>query len=79
MHLGHTVLMRKMKHFQDLGHRVVFVIGDFTGMIGGSHRQVEDKAAPVQGEILANAETYQKQAFKVLDPDRTESASTANG
>ena len=72
IHLGHTVLMRKMKHFQDLGHRVVFVIGDFTGMIGDPTGKSKTRPPLSKEEILANAETYKKQAFKVLDPDRTE-------
>ena len=72
IHLGHTVLMRKMKHFQDLGHRVVFVIGDFTAMIGDPTGKSKTRPPLSRGEILANAETYKTQAFKVLDPDRTE-------
>ncbi len=72
MHLGHTVLMRKMKHFQDLGHRVVFVIGDFTGMIGDPTGRSKTRPPLTREEILANAETYKQQAFKILDPDRTE-------
>jgi tyrosyl-tRNA synthetase len=72
IHVGHTVLMRKMKHFQDLGHRVVFLIGDFTGMIGDPTGKSKTRPPLSKDEILANAETYKKQAFKVLDPDRTE-------
>jgi tyrosyl-tRNA synthetase len=72
IHLGHTVLMRKMKHFQDQGHRVVFVIGDFTGMIGDPTGKSKTRPPLSPGEIAANAETYKKQAFKVLDPDKTE-------
>jgi tyrosyl-tRNA synthetase len=72
MHLGHTVLMRKMKHFQDCGHRVVFVIGDFTGMIGDPTGKSKTRPPLSREEIEANAETYKKQAFKILDPDRTE-------
>ena len=72
IHLGHTVLMRKMKDFQDLGHRVVFVIGDFTGMIGDPTGKSKTRP-PLSGEeIQANAETYKQQAFKILDADRTE-------
>jgi len=72
IHLGHTVLMRKMKHFQDQGHRVVFVIGDFTGMIGDPTGKSKTRPPLTRDEIEANAETYKKQAFKILDPARTE-------
>jgi tyrosyl-tRNA synthetase len=72
IHLGHTVLMRKMRHFQDHGHRVVFVIGDFTGMIGDPTGKSKTRPPLTREEIVANAETYKKQAFKILDPARTE-------
>jgi tyrosyl-tRNA synthetase len=72
LHLGHTVLIRKMKHFQDLGHRVVFVIGDFTGMIGDPTGRSKTRPPLTREEIEANAETYKKQVFKILDPARTE-------
>ena len=72
IHLGHTVLMRKMKHFQDQGHRVVFVIGDFTGMIGDPTGKSKTRPPLTRAEIEANAETYKKQAFKILDPAKTE-------
>jgi tyrosyl-tRNA synthetase len=72
IHLGHTVLMRKMKHFQDRGHRVVFVIGDFTGMIGDPTGKSKTRPPLTREEIEANAETYKRQAFKILDRDRTE-------
>ena len=72
IHLGHTVLMRKMKHFQDLGHRVVFLIGDFTGMIGDPTGKSKTRPPLSREEIAQNAETYKKQAFKILDADRTE-------
>jgi tyrosyl-tRNA synthetase len=72
IHLGHTVLMRKMRHFQDHGHRVVFVIGDFTGMIGDPTGKSKTRPPLSREEIEANAETYKRQAFKILDPDRTE-------
>ena len=71
IHLGHTVLMRKMKAFQDLGHRVVFVIGDFTGMIGDPTGKSKTRPPLTREQIEANAETYKKQAFKILDPART--------
>jgi tyrosyl-tRNA synthetase len=72
IHLGHTVLMRKMKHFQDAGHRVVFVIGDFTGMIGDPTGKSKTRPPLTREEIEANAETYKRQAFKILDPEKTE-------
>jgi tyrosyl-tRNA synthetase len=72
IHLGHTVLMRKMKHFQDLGHRVVFLIGDFTGMIGDPTGKSKTRPPLSREEIERNAETYKKQAFKILDPMKTE-------
>ena len=72
IHLGHTVLMRKMRHFQDQGHRVVFVIGDFTGMIGDPTGKSKTRPPLTREEIETNAETYKKQAFKILDPARTE-------
>jgi tyrosyl-tRNA synthetase len=72
IHLGHTVLMRKMKHFQDLGHRVVFLIGDFTGMIGDPTGKSKTRPPLSREEIEGNAETYKKQAFKILDPVKTE-------
>jgi tyrosyl-tRNA synthetase len=72
IHLGHTVLMRKMKHFQDLGHRVIFLIGDFTGMIGDPTGKSKTRPPLTREQIEANAETYKKQAFKILDPERTE-------
>jgi tyrosyl-tRNA synthetase len=71
LHLGHTVLLRKMKHFQDLGHRVVFVIGDFTGMIGDPTGRSKTRPPLTTEEILRNAETYKSQVFKILDRDKT--------
>ena len=72
IHLGHTVLMRKMKHFQDLGHRVIFLIGDFTGMIGDPTGKSKTRPPLTREQIEANAETYKRQAFKILDPAKTE-------
>jgi tyrosyl-tRNA synthetase len=72
IHLSHTVPMRKMKHFQDAGHRVVFVIGDFTGMIGDPTGKSKTRPPLTREEIEANAETYKRQAFKILDPAKTE-------
>ena len=72
IHIGHTVLMRKMKHFQDLGHRVIFLIGDFTGMIGDPTGKSKTRPPLSREDIERNAETYKKQAFKILDPEKTE-------
>src|SRR2546425_8093103 len=71
LHLGHTVVIRKMKHFQDLGHRVVFVIGDFTGMIGDPSGRSKTRPPLSPQQIAENAETYKKQMFKILDPEKT--------
>ena len=71
IHLGHTVVIRKMKHFQDLGHEVVFVIGDFTGLIGDPTGVSRTRPVLTREEIDRNAETYRRQAFKILDPART--------
>ena len=71
LHLGHTVLIRKMKHFQDLGHRVIFLIGDFTGLIGDPTGRSKTRPPLTLEEIAENAETYKKQVFKLLDPERT--------
>ncbi len=71
LHLGHTVLLRKMKHFQDLGHRVVFLIGDFTAMIGDPTGKKATRPQLSREQVLANAETYQRQVFKVLDREKT--------
>ncbi len=67
IHLGHTVLLRKMKHFQDLGHEVVFLIGDFTGMIGDPSGKSEMRPRLTKEEVLKNAETYKAQVSKILD------------
>ncbi len=71
IHLGHTVLLRKMKHFQDLGHTVIFLIGDFTGMIGDPSGQSVTRKAMTREQVEANAETYKKQVFKILDEGKT--------
>ncbi len=71
IHLGHTVLIRKLKHFQDLGHTVIFLIGDFTGLIGDPSGRNVTRPPMTPEEVAANAETYKKQVFKILDPDRT--------
>jgi len=71
LHLGHTVLLRKMAHFQRLGHRVVFLIGDFTGMIGDPTGKKATRPQLTRDEILANAETYARQVNRLLDPEKT--------
>ena len=71
LHLGHTVLIRKMKHFQDLGHRVVFLIGDFTGLIGDPTGRSKTRPPLTREAIDANAETYKQQVFKLLDAEKT--------
>jgi tyrosyl-tRNA synthetase len=71
LHLGHTVLIQKMKQFQDLGHEVIFLIGDFTGMIGDPSGKSETRKQLTREEVLANAETYKEQIFKILDPKKT--------
>jgi len=72
LHLGHTVLMQKMRQFQDLGHQVVFLVGDFTALVGDPTGQNEMRPRLTRDEVLAAAHSYQEQAFKVLDPERTE-------
>ncbi len=67
LHLGHAVLLRKMKHFQDLGHRVIFLIGDFTGKIGDPSGRNVTRPPLTRGQVLENAGTYKKQVFKILD------------
>ena len=72
LHLGHTVLLRKMKHFQDLGHTVIFLIGDMTGMIGDPTGRNITRPPMTREAIERNAETYRQQVFKILDPQKTE-------
>ncbi|MCP9465658.1 MAG: tyrosine--tRNA ligase [Nitrospira sp.] len=71
LHLGHTVLIHKLKHFQDLGHQVIFLIGDFTGMIGDPTGVSETRKALTKEQVQENAKTYQRQIFKILDPAKT--------
>jgi tyrosyl-tRNA synthetase len=71
LHLGHTVLIHKLKHFQELGHHVIFLIGDFTGMIGDPTGQSETRVALSKEKVLENAKTYERQIFKILDPAKT--------
>lgn len=77
LHLGHTVIMHKMRHFQELGHHVIFLIGDFTGRIGDPTGRSETRPPLTEEQVLANAETYKKQVFKILDPEKTEVAFNA--
>ncbi|GMR04860.1 MAG: tyrosine--tRNA ligase [Thermodesulfobacteriota bacterium] len=72
LHLGHTVLIQKLKNFQDLGHHVILLIGDFTGMIGDPSGRNETRKPLSRDEVIANAKTYTSQAFKILDKDKTE-------
>src|ERR1700742_2277621 len=72
IHLGHTIVLRKLRDFQDLGHQAVLIIGDFTGMIGDPSGRSATRPHLTRDAVLANAETYREQAFKVLDPTRTE-------
>lgn len=72
IHLGHTVVLRKIKQMQDLGHKAVIVIGDFTGMIGDPTGKSKTRKALTREEVLENAKTYEKQIFKILDRDKTE-------
>ncbi len=71
LHLGHTVLIHKLRHFQELGHTVVFLIGDFTGMIGDPSGRSETRPPLTREQIMTNAETYKKQVFKILDAEKT--------
>ena len=72
LHLGHTVLLNKMKIFQDLGHQVIFLIGDFTGLVGDPSGVNETRPVLTEEQLGKNAETYKEQVFKILDPDKTE-------
>ncbi len=72
LHLGHTVLINKLRQFQDQGHEILFLIGDFTGMIGDPTGKNVTRKPLTQEDVLANAQTYQQQIFKILDPDKTQ-------
>ncbi|HPZ82655.1 MAG TPA: tyrosine--tRNA ligase, partial [Thermogutta sp.] len=72
LHLGHTVLINKLRHFQDLGHHVLFLIGDFTGMIGDPTGKNTTRPPLTREQVVENAKTYQEQVFKILDPEKTE-------
>lgn len=71
LHLGHTVVIHKMRHFQECGHKVVFLIGDFTGRIGDPSGRSDTRPPLTEEQVLENAETYKKQVFKILDPEKT--------
>jgi len=71
LHLGHTVLINKLRQFQELGHEVIFLIGDFTGMIGDPSGKSTTRPTLTEAEVLENAQSYQEQIFKILDPDKT--------
>ncbi len=71
LHLGHVVLLRKLKQFQDLGHEIIFLIGDFTAMIGDPSGRSETRPALTRQQVLENAQTYKEQVFKILDPYKT--------
>ena len=71
LHLGHTVLINKLRQFQDLGHEVLFLIGDFTGMIGDPTGKNVTRKPLTRDEVLDNAKTYEQQIFKILDPEKT--------
>src|SRR5262245_44063849 len=72
LHLGHTVLIRKMRHFQQLGHQVIFLVGDFTALIGDPSGRSATRPPLSKEQVDENAETYKQQIFKLLDPDKTE-------
>lgn len=78
LHLGHTVLINKLRQFQELGHQVIFLIGDFTGMIGDPSGKSATRPPLTREQVLENAETYKAQVFKILDPARTEVAFNAS-
>nr|WP_211328127.1 tyrosine--tRNA ligase [Thermodesulfitimonas autotrophica] len=72
IHLGHTVVLQKMRHFQELGHRAIIILGDFTARIGDPTGKIETRKQLSEEEVRANARTYEEQIFKILDPDKTE-------
>jgi tyrosyl-tRNA synthetase len=72
LHLGHTVVLQKLKQFQELGHTAIFLVGDFTGMIGDPTGRIETRPVLTREQLMENAETYKRQVFKILDPEKTE-------
>ena len=79
LHLGHTVLMRKLRHFQQLGHTVIFLVGDFTSLIGDPTGRNVTRKPLTREQIDENAETYKQQVFKILDEKRPRCATTPSG
>ena len=79
LHLGHTVLINKLRQFQDLGHHVLFLIGDFTGMIGDPTGKSATRPPLTREQVAENAKSYATQVFKILDKDKTESSLTQAG
>src|SRR3979490_2212087 len=71
-HLGHSLVLRKLRQFQDLGHQAVLIIGDFTGMIGDPSGRAATRPHPSYDQVMANSASYREQAFKILDPNRAE-------
>src|SRR5213078_1281537 len=78
IHLGHSIVLRKLRQFQDLGHQAILIIGDFTGMIGDPSGRSATRPQLTHEEVMANAATYQEQAFKILDSERTEIVSNGD-
>ncbi len=72
IHLGHTVILTKLRQFQDLGHHITFLIGDFTGRIGDPSGKNTTRPPLTTEQVLANADTYQQQVFKILDPEKND-------
>src|SRR5580698_3037375 len=72
LHLGHTVVLRKLKHFQDMGHTAIFLVGDFTAMVGDPTGQSETRPPLTREQVDANAKTYLEQVYKILDREKTE-------
>src|ERR1700721_2854211 len=79
LHLGHTVLMRKLRHFQQLGHQVIFLVGDFTSLIGDPTGRNVTRKPLTREQIGKNAETYKEQVFKILDPEKPEGGYNSEG
>jgi len=79
LHLGHTVLINKLRQFQNLGHHILFLIGDFTGMIGDPTGKSVTRPTLTREQVLENAQTYQRQIFKILDPQKPKSCLTQAG
>ncbi|MFQ5787273.1 MAG: tyrosine--tRNA ligase, partial [Thermodesulfobacteriota bacterium] len=78
LHLGHCLLLKKLREFQDLGHIVIFLIGDFTAMIGDPSGNTETRPPLTQEDVIENAKTYERQVFKILNKDKTEVVFNSN-